>query len=94
MTSVPSCMTHIHKYLSNTYSPFAKGPNKLLSTDISNHSNITTVELYEAVGRKVALCVCVCVECVRACGGMQNLNDTARTFVLKECKPFEYRGNV
>jgi len=44
--SVPSCMTnagdiithtYIHKYLANTYSPFVKGPNKLLSTDISNH---------------------------------------------------------
>ena len=47
------------------YSPFVKGANKLLSTEISNHSNITTVQLYKAAGRTVALCVCVCFECVR-----------------------------
>lgn len=47
------------------HSPFVKRPNKLLSTEISNHSNITTVQLYKAAGRTVALCVCV--ECVRAC---------------------------
>ena len=44
------------------YSPFVKGPCKLLPTEINNHNNITTVQLYKAAGRTVALCV----RCVRA----------------------------